>query len=149
MFRRAFLSHFSAATALFAAQPPAPTTPKASAGPARHEQDDWLDEAPDKHRVVFDTWTADKFGGAPGYASNWIRYNKDEYGLADGDLAVVIVARHGSTPFAFNEAMWTKYGKIFAANMSSTDKTANPSTNRYAALLERLTKQGMRWRYAI
>jgi len=64
--------------------------------------------------------------------------------LALGALAVVIVARHGSTPFAFNEVMWTKYGKIFAANMSATDKTTNPSANRYAGLLERLSKQCLR-----
>jgi intracellular sulfur oxidation DsrE/DsrF family protein len=146
MFRRAFLSHFPAATALFAAQPPGLASPKPAGSPMRHEQDDWLDRAPDKHRVVFDTWLADKFGGAAGYASNWIRYNKEAYGLTDGDLAVVLVARHGSTPFAFNEAAWTKYGKIFAANMSAEDKIAhpNPTTNRYAPLLERLSKQCLR-----
>ena len=112
----------------------------------RHDQDDWLDQAPDRHRVVFDTWLADKFGGAAGYASNWIRYNKEAYGLTDGDLAVLIVARHGSTPFAFNEAAWTKYGKIFAANMSAEYRMAhpNPTTNPYAALLERLSKQCLR-----
>jgi intracellular sulfur oxidation DsrE/DsrF family protein len=146
MFRRAFLSQFSAATALFTAQPPAPPASKPWSGPARHAQDDWLDQAPEKHRAVFDTWLADKFGAAAGFAANWIRYNKESYGLADGDLAVVIVARHGSTPFAFNEAMWAKYGKIFADNMSAEDKTAhpNPTTNRYAGLLERMTKQGLR-----
>jgi intracellular sulfur oxidation DsrE/DsrF family protein len=146
MFRRAFLSRFPAATALFAAPPPVFGSPKPAHPPMRHEQDDWLDQAPDKHRVVFDTWLADKFGGAAGYASNWIHYNKEAYGLTDSDLAVVLVARHGSTPFAFNEAAWAKYGKIFAANMSADDKIAhpNPTTNRYAALLERLSKQCLR-----
>ena len=58
-------------------------------------------------------------------------------------VAVVIVVRHGTTPFAFNEAMWTKYGKIFAANMSANDKVAhpNPSTNVYATRLANLAKQ--------
>jgi intracellular sulfur oxidation DsrE/DsrF family protein len=146
MFRRAFLSRFPAATALFAAQAPAVPSPKPAGQPMRHEQDDWLDQAPDKHRVVFDTWLADKFGSAAGYVSNWIHYNKEAYGLTDSDLAVVLVARHGSTPFAFNEAAWAKYGKIFAANMSAEDKIAhpNPTTNRYAALLERLSKQCLR-----
>jgi intracellular sulfur oxidation DsrE/DsrF family protein len=89
---------------------------------------------------------ADKFGEAVGFAGNWLRINKDAYGLSDEDLAVVIVVRHGSTPFAFNEAMWAKYGKIFADNMSAEDKTAhpNPTANRYAGLLERLSKQGLR-----
>jgi intracellular sulfur oxidation DsrE/DsrF family protein len=59
---------------------------------------------------------------------------------------MVIVARHGSAPFAFNEAIWTKYGKLFAANMSANDKVAhpNPSTNVHAARLAALGKQGMR-----
>ena len=26
----------------------------------------------------------------------------------------MIVARHGTTPYAFNQTVWTKYGKIFA-----------------------------------
>src|SRR4051812_34785891 len=113
MLRRAFLSSLSSAGPLFAVQAPAATAvSKPAAGPARHAQDDWLDEAPDKHRVVFDTWLADKFGEAFGFAGNWIRYNKEAYTLSDADLAVVIVARHGTTPFAFNEAIWTKYGKI-------------------------------------
>src|SRR5262249_14839475 len=112
----------------------------------RHAQDEWLDQAPRKHRVVFDTWMADKFGEALGFAGNWVRINKDQYELADGDLAVVIVARHGTTPFAFNEAIWAKYGKIFASHMSSNDKMAhpNPTTNIFATRLTNLSKQGLR-----
>jgi intracellular sulfur oxidation DsrE/DsrF family protein len=146
MLRRAFLSRLSAVTPLFAASQPVPSTPKQSAGPARHQTDEWLDQAPEKHRVIFDTWMADKFGEAMGFAGNWVRINKEAYGLTDADLAVVIVARHGTTPFAFNESIWTKYGKIFADKMSANDKAAhpNPSTNIYAARLANLTKQGVR-----
>jgi len=138
MFRRTFLSRLSATPALFAVSQTVPS--------ARHAQDEWLDKAPQKHRVVFDTWMADKFGEAVGFAGNWLRINKDAYGLSDEDLAVVIVVRHGSTPFAFNEAIWAKYGKIFAANMSANDKAAhpNPSTNTYASRLANLTKQAVR-----
>jgi hypothetical protein len=72
--------------------------------------------------------------------------DKDQYGLADGDLALVIVVRHGSAPFAFSEALWTKYGKILAANMSANDPVAHPipTTNVHAARLQGLAKQGMR-----
>jgi len=145
MLRRLFLSRLSFAPALFATSQGSAAAPTAD-GPVRHEQDDWLDQAPKKHRVVFDTWMADKFGEAVGFAGNWVRTNKEQYNLADGDLAVVIVARHGTAPFAFNEAIWTKYGKIFAANMSANDKTAhpNPTTNKYADRLASLSKQGMR-----
>jgi hypothetical protein len=50
----------------------------------RHAQDHWLDRAPSNHRVFFDTWLADKFGGAVSDADNWTRYNKEAYGLTDG-----------------------------------------------------------------
>ncbi len=146
MLRRAFFSTFTAVGALFAPGQASATTVRPPAAPVRHAQDDWLDQAPVGHRVIFDTWMADKFGEAVGFAGNWIRINKDPYGLADADLALVIVARHGSAPFAFNEAIWAKYGRIFAANMSANDKVAhpNPSTNVHAARLATLGKQGMR-----
>jgi intracellular sulfur oxidation DsrE/DsrF family protein len=133
-----------AATALFATPAAGAIPPKPP--PAARTQDEWLDQAPEKHRVIFDTWMADKFGEAVGFAGNWIRINKDQYELTDADLAVVIVARHGTAPFAFNEAIWTKYGKIFADNMSTNNKAAhpNPSTNSYATRLANLSKQGMR-----
>jgi intracellular sulfur oxidation DsrE/DsrF family protein len=148
MLRRAFLSRFSAAAAVFPGSASAarqPSAPSSSAA-ARHDEDRWLDRPGAKHRVVFDTWMADRFGETMGFVGNWVRQNKEAYGLSDADLAVVIVARHGATPFAFNEAIWTKYGKIFAANMSTTDAAAhpNPSTNTYASRLESWTKQGVR-----
>lgn len=145
MLRRGFLSRFPAYTGLLALGQAQPIEPNVS-GPARHAKDEWLDRAPRGHRAVFDAWSADKFGGAVGYASNWIRYNKEEYSLTDADLAVVIVARHGATPFAFNEKTWEKYGKIFAANMSRSDPSARANTdqNTYANSLDRLTKQGVR-----
>lgn len=145
MFRRTFLGAFGSAPAwLLPGQAPASAPPLPAA--RRHAQDDWLDQAPVGHRVVFDTWMADKVGETVGFAGNWMRINRDAYALADTDLAMVIVMRHGSAPFAFNEAVWTKYGKIFAANMSANDKVAhpNPSVNIHAARLASLGKQGMR-----
>jgi intracellular sulfur oxidation DsrE/DsrF family protein len=145
MFRRAFLSSLPAATALFSGSQATAAAPKPSA-PAHHPQDEWLDRAPAKHRVIFDTWLADRFAEAVGFAGNWVAVNRTEYGLTDADIAVVIVARHGTTPFAFNEAIWGKYGRIFAANMSTGDKIAhpNPSTNVHAARVANLAKEGMR-----
>ncbi len=146
MLRRSFLSALTGVGALFAPAQPAAAASTTQTGPARHAQDDWLDEAPRGHRVIFDSWMADTFGEAVGFAGNWTRVNKESYGLTDADLAIIIVARHGSAPFAFNEAIWTKYGKIFAANMSANDKAAhpNPSTNVHATRLANLAKQGMR-----
>jgi intracellular sulfur oxidation DsrE/DsrF family protein len=142
MFRRTFLSYLSSAGLVAPVQSTAPSA-KAQ---RRHTQDDWLDQAPDTHRVIFDTWMADRFGLAVGFAGNWARINKEAYGLTDADLAIILVARHGSAPFAFNEAMWTKYGKIFASIMPANDPAAspNPTTNVHAERLRNLAKQGMR-----
>jgi intracellular sulfur oxidation DsrE/DsrF family protein len=146
MVRRSFLAAFSGLSALLvpgAASAAAQSGPQA---PRRHPQDAWLDEKPAGHKAVFDAWMSDTMGETIGFAGNWLRVNKDTYGLADGDLALVIVVRHGSAPFAFGEAVWAKYGKILAANMSANDPSAHPipTTNIHAERLKNLAKQGMR-----
>jgi hypothetical protein len=147
MHRRHFLSQVSATSSLVAlGESSGDVQDQPRQGPRRHPQDAWLDAAPRGHRAVFDTWMADKFGEAVGFAGNWLRYQKEAYELADSDLAVVIVVRHGTTPFAFNEAIWAKYGEIFAENMSANNKTLhpNPTTNRFATQLTNQSKSGMR-----
>jgi len=83
----------------------------ASFSPARHAQDDWMDKIPGKHRLVFDTTTPATFGIALAYANNYLISSGTGYGLKDQDTAIIIVARHFATPFAYNDAMWAKYGK--------------------------------------
>jgi hypothetical protein len=85
--------------------------PKAAARwePAHHDQDSWMD-VPSKHRLVFDTTTAHGFGEGVLYAGNYLLANRDAYKMEDKDLAILIIARHASTPFAYNDAMWEKYG---------------------------------------
>src|SRR5262245_51277771 len=102
--RRSFLSGFGltvpavGAARVTASASPAQSAPAATEWrPARHAQDDWLDAIPGKHRLVFDTTTADGFGQALLYVNNYIGQNVDAYSLADADLAVVIIARHRST----------------------------------------------------
>jgi hypothetical protein len=89
--------------------------------PARHPQDDWLDQIPGKHRMFFDTVTPN--GAAEGltFANNYALANKLGYGLGDADLAIVICYRHWSTPFAFNDAVWAKYGPAWAKFMKFND----------------------------
>jgi hypothetical protein len=150
MLRRSFLSRFSSAAAVLGfGQAPAPAAQPAAPlrfQPARHPQDDWFDETPAKHRVIFDTFTADRFPNAPLFAGNIFRANTDGYGLGEKDLAVMICVRHHTAPFAFNDAMWTKYGKAFSTRMEWVDpKTKEPpSTNLHARQLTGLTNQGMR-----
>ena len=100
--------------------------------PARHAKDDWLDK-PAKHRLVFDTTTPDGFGEALAFAANYIRVNRSEYGVENNDLAVVIVVRHRSTPFGYNDAMWAKYGTAMASQSKFEDPKSKlaPKANVY------------------
>jgi len=150
MQRRDFLSRLSGSAALFGAgqsstmSTPAPGISDRHFTPARHEVDAWLDQLPGKHRVVFDTFMADHFNLAVAFAGNQFRMNKETYGLTDSDLAVVMVARHGSAAYALNEAVWAKYGKLFAERMSVADKTKPlPAENPYLPRLTAMVKQGM------
>jgi intracellular sulfur oxidation DsrE/DsrF family protein len=146
MLRRSFLSRFPAA-AVFGLSDQKPSEPAAAGGfePVRHARDDWFDQLPGKHRVVFDTWTADKFDDAIRFANNIFRGNKDGYDLTERDHAVIIVVRHRTAPFAFSDAMWAKYGKPFSERMQFTDpKTKEaPGTNLYGPQLTALVKQGV------
>ncbi|MGH9563980.1 MAG: hypothetical protein ACRD3S_21215 [Terracidiphilus sp.] len=97
--------------------------------PARHAQDDWLDKIPGQHRLVFDTTTADGLASALQFASNYFVANQESYGLKNMDLAVVIVARHKSTSFAYSDVIWAKYGKQLSEHAEFVDpKTKQPPT---------------------
>jgi intracellular sulfur oxidation DsrE/DsrF family protein len=125
--------------------------------PVRHEKDDWLDQAPGKHRLVFDTINADGLGQSLLFANNFIRVNRTDYGLQSTDLAVIVIVRHRSAPFGFTDAMWAKYGEALAEHAVYEDpKTKGvPKINvfnssDYASLLpsrgtilEALAKQGV------
>jgi intracellular sulfur oxidation DsrE/DsrF family protein len=100
--------------------------------PTRHTQDDWLDQIPGGHRFVIDTISPAGFGSALLYGNNFFVANQNGYGLGNSDNAVVIVARHNSTPFAYNDAMWKKYGTAIgdAAGGFDDPKTkTRPSAN--------------------
>src|SRR6266571_1413071 len=78
--------------------------------PERHEKNDWVDKVPGKHRMVFDTTTPDSLGNALAFANNFIRVNRNDYGLQNSDAAVIVIVRHNSTAFGYNDAIWAKYG---------------------------------------
>ena len=127
--------------------------------PALHEKDDWLDKIPGRHRMVFDTTNHEAFGEAMAFANNFMRVNRSDYGLKDSDLAVVIIARHRSTAFAYNGAMWAKYGTILSmrANFSDPKTKQAAKTNLYNSkedvelltgrntILDDLTRQGIQF----
>jgi hypothetical protein len=146
--RRSFLSHVGTGVTVIGTGA-AITIPVATAqsvgGPVkfqatRHEQDDWLDKIPGQHRLVFDTTQAASMGSAVQYGTNYYSANQSSYGLQNADLAVVIIARHQSTPFAYNEAMWAKYGDPIS---NFIDRTKEPSkTNTYGRQLTGMTGRG-------
>lgn len=143
MHRRSFFSRFGAAGAVFGWAPVAAAAASSFAA-ARHDQDAWLEQMPGQHRVIFDTWTWEKFPEGVQFTGNYSRASKDAYGLTDKDLAIIIGVRHHTAPFAFNDAMWAKYGRHFSERMLFTDPKTKlpPAVNPHSARLSALVKSG-------
>ena len=143
--RRSFLSRLGAGATAFGAVlgaggPPvqAQTLSSTSARawqPARHAEDDWLDQTPAQHRFFLDTTSPAALGLALLFASNYFSANRTGYGLTDTDLSVVICVRHKSTPFAYSDAMWAKYGGPISERAGFTDPRTSqpPGLNVYMA----------------
>ena len=145
--RRFFLSRMgtgmtvlgaAAAAAIPAAAAQTPQTPGWQA--ERHSQDDWLDQIPGKHRLVFDTTESSGMGSALQYATNYYSANNSGYGLQNSDLAVVIIARHFSTAYAYKEEMWAKYG-VPIASVAESGKEPT-MRNAHGRQLTTLTGRG-------
>jgi intracellular sulfur oxidation DsrE/DsrF family protein len=113
--------------------------------PARHEQDDWLDQLPGVHRFVIDTTSPAGFDNALLYINNYFTASRSGYALNDADLAVVIVARHDSTAFAYNDKMWEKYGKSFTdrGGFVDPDTKQPPTVNIHRSGLDGLLHRGV------
>ncbi len=145
--RRSFLTSLKTgiASLAFAGSVAAKPASPASWQPARHEKDDWLDKPGTKHRLVFDTTTASGFNEALLFAANYIRVNNTDYNLQNSDLSVVIVVRHGSTPFGFADSMWAKYGVPMAGRFKFEDPNTKqaPKVNVYNSDIDALAKQGV------
>jgi intracellular sulfur oxidation DsrE/DsrF family protein len=133
--RRSFLSRLGSGVAALGAALGAHTATAAAQTPAaggwqpmRHPQDQWLDNIPGKHRTFLDAISANGVGEALHFASNIFTTSKSGYGLEPGDLAIVICLRHAATAFAFNDAIWSKYGEPLSAQTKVTDpKTSGPA----------------------
>lgn len=166
--RRSFLSRLLAGAGAFGAAfgtstavsaQPAAAAPRAFAA-ARHPEDDWFDDTTARHRFFLDTTTPGAGGQALFFARNVFAANASGYKLTDADTAQIICLRHGSTSFAFTDAMWAKYGA--ALSVRSADfvdpKTGQvPTTNVYLAstygealrnvnvTIEQMAKRGVRF----
>ena len=163
MARRKFLAGVGAGASVLGAgaiHAPAAMAQAAAAAdatwrPARHAQDDWYDKIPGVHRFVLDTASGDGFGWALQFAGNYYAANEQTYGLKENDLAVIIVARHKSTSFGYNDSIWAKWGKQIAEQAEFVDpKTKEPpKINVYgpagetaqAGKMEALAKKGVQF----
>ena len=131
--RRAMMMGLGAAMAGAAIVTPAAANAQSRSGfePPRHDVDAWLNEVPGDHRIFIDTATG--LGGAEGllYAFNLTNATRAAYADEAASLALVICFRHFSTPFAFNDAVWGKYGEIFhtATLMPDPNTNATPQIN--------------------
>jgi len=166
--RRSFLSRIVAGAgtlgAIFggAAAAQAQSSPAASNPfqPVRHPEDEWLDQTTAKHRFFYDTTSAGGYGQALFFARNYFVANASGYKLTDNDLAQVICMRHESTSFAFNDAMWAKYGAALSERAGHfVDPKSNqiPTVNVYLAsgygdalrngnvTIDQLAKRGVRY----
>jgi intracellular sulfur oxidation DsrE/DsrF family protein len=87
-------------------------------------QDAWLDKPGTRHRLVADTSTAAAAEAALSYVDGFYAANKSGYGLASETLGVVIVLRHFSTPFGYNDKIWSKYGAVIAEKLKLSGQRA-------------------------
>jgi hypothetical protein len=132
--RRRFLRHLGIGSATLGAVIGSPLSAGAQpphATPRRHATDDWMDALPTGHRMVFDAVSPKGAEDVRHYASNFFYVNRNNYGLENRDLGVIIIFRHNATPYAYNDAMWTKYGSVFAAELKLGDPAAQkpPAAN--------------------
>src|SRR3954471_5278935 len=150
--RRSFLARFSgiaaglgiaAVDARAQDAQPGTASPQARWQPARDAKDDWFDQIPGKHRLLFDTLTDAGLHEARGFANNYFDASKSGYGLEQTDLAVVVCLRHFATPFAFTDVFWAKYGPIVAESLKLADPTL--TTNPHKTPLEALGKRGVHY----
>jgi intracellular sulfur oxidation DsrE/DsrF family protein len=129
------------------AETPADASARAAWKPTLHSQDDWLEKIPGQHRFVFDTVSPAGLDLAFTFGGNYFTASHAAYGLEDHDMAVVMIVRHKSTSFGYNDAMWAKYGKQFSEQSGYTDPktTAAPTANLYAERMDGLVKKGVQF----
>jgi hypothetical protein len=127
--RRRFLARLGLGSAAFVTVSGASVPAQAQAvfpTPRRHPVDDWMDALPSTHRMMFDAVSAAGLEDIRHYASNFFNANRTGYALEPRDIGVLVVLRHSATPYGFADAMWAKYGDVFAAEMKIAASKTNP-----------------------
>ena len=98
-------------------------------------QDAWLDQGGQRHRIIFDTISVKGVGESLNFADNFYKANQSGYGVAGKDLSVVIILRHFSASFGFNDAAWAKFGASLSdwSNLAEFGIKTTAATNPYEA----------------
>lgn len=117
--------------------------------PTPEKLDSWLDKPGTRHRMVIDTTSGGGGQDGVGYAIHFIYANQRDYDLKPEQLGLVLVFRHGSTAYGYNNAIWTKYGKRFAGEMKLTGELAKYAATMNPLLAKPTTggsePKGMEW----
>lgn len=111
--RRRFFGTGAAAVAGATLITPAAVRAQGASGwkPVMEPQDAWMEKAGSRHRIAFDCTTPAAASAGLDFANNYIHTSMSGYNLTAADLAVILIFRHWATPYAFNDAIWAKYGK--------------------------------------
>jgi hypothetical protein len=137
--RRSFLNRLHAGAAALAglalgraAQAQSAAKAAAKFEAARYDKDAWLD-TPVKHRFLLDTVKAEGVANALLWGSNYIRTAQTEYSVPPAEIAAIIVVRHRSVAFGYNDAMWAKYGAAISKQLNFEDPKTHeaPKANVY------------------
>ena len=91
--------------------------------------DSWFGRLTAKHKAVFDSPDIAE-NSTLGFlqAQRYIMGMRDALNAGPNDVQTVIVVRHKSIPFAFNDAMWEKYkiGDVSSVKSDGVSATKNP-----------------------
>ena len=96
--------------------------------PQRHVEDSWMNEMGGVHRAFVDSSTGKGGIAAMNFASNILTAHGQGYGGKDEDYGLIICFRHDSSPYGFNDAMWEKYGELFAGRTGVSNANGDPVT---------------------
>jgi len=120
--RRGFLAGLGALAAM------AMTPDGMTAQAADSDHDRWLDSLKGKHRQIFD-FNAHGDGIGLVHMHNFVETLKSAYGAKPTEINVVGTFYGGTTPLAWNDAIWSKYKIGAALNLTDPETKAAPTRN--------------------
>ena len=110
-----------------------------AATPPRYPQDAWLTAITGVHRIILDVTTPAGIPDAVRFSGNLYTGHMTGYNVPESDVAVVVCLRHQATPYAYTDALWSKYRV-----MDPTQATP-PSANANLTPLSGLAKRGVQF----